>query len=326
MELKDAIRTFLKDLELSGKSKTTLEGYYFHLEKFLSFCEEGSLDYRLVNGKETKAFRNWLAMQGLKPSSINAGLSACKSFYDFLLDEGLVKGNPFVSRKLRVKEPDKKPAFLTEEELERVREAMGRLPKHVRLAFETMLWTGLRVSEVASLAGEDVIEEEGKVFLRVRSGKGQKERLVPVMDKEIAWELLRLSKEKRKEPLFGVKAGTLKDYAYKVKKASGVDFHSHRLRHTLATRLLAKGVAIDVVQKVLGHTSINTTRRYAETLPERVKELAVEVLGNPSLKASSRASSKTSSGSSSFVRDGLRQREERKPHIWVIPNLRLRRG
>jgi site-specific recombinase XerD len=277
MELKEAVRAFLKDLELSGKSRKTLEAYYFHLDKFLSFCEEKGLDYRLVNGKESKSFRNWLAEKGLSPASVNAVLSACKSFYDFLLDEGLVKGNPFVSRKLRVKEPERKPAFLTEEELERVREAIERLPKHVRLAFETMLWTGLRVSEVASLTGEDVIEEEGKVFLRVRSGKGQKERLVPVIDKDIAWELLRLSKEKGKELLFGVKAGTLKYYAYKVKKVSGVDFYSHRLRHTLATRLLAKGVAIDVVQKVLGHASINTTRRYAETLPEKIRELAVNI-------------------------------------------------
>jgi integrase/recombinase XerC/integrase/recombinase XerD len=277
MELREAVRVFLKDLELSGKSKRTLEAYYFHLEKFLSFCEDRGLDYRLVNGKESKAFRNWLAEMGLSPASVNAVLSACKSFYDFLLDEGLVKGNPFVSRKLRVKEPDKKPAFLTEEELEKVREAMERLPKHVRLAFETMLWTGLRVSEVARLTGEDVIIEDGKVFLRVRSGKGQKERLVPVMDKSLAMELLIFSKGKGKGYLFGVSDGTLKDYAYKVKRASGVNFHCHRLRHTLATRLLSKGISIDVVQKILGHASINTTRRYAETLPEKVKELAVEV-------------------------------------------------
>jgi len=321
MELREAIRVFLKDLGLSGKSRKTLEAYYFHLGKFLSFCEERELDYRLVNGKESKAFRNWLAEMGLSSASVNAVLSACKSFYDFLLDEGLVKGNPFVSRKLRVKEPDKKPAFLTEEELERVREVMKSLPRHIQLAFETMLWTGLRVSEVASLTGEDVIEEEGKVFLKVRSGKGQKERLVPVMNKEIAWELWRLSKKKREEPLFGVKAGTLKDYAYKVKKASGVNFHSHRLRHTLATRLLAKGVAIDVVQKVLGHASINTTRRYAETLPERVRELAVEVFYSPSSKASL---GRTSSGSPSFASDGLGQ-SERKLHIWIPPILWKRR-
>jgi integrase/recombinase XerC/integrase/recombinase XerD len=56
-----------------------------------------------------------------------------------LSDEGIVKGNPFVSRKLRVKEPDKKPAFLTKEELDKVKSAMERLPRHVQLTFETML-------------------------------------------------------------------------------------------------------------------------------------------------------------------------------------------
>jgi integrase/recombinase XerC/integrase/recombinase XerD len=284
MELREAIKAFFRDLEFSGKSRKTLEAYYFHLEKFFSFCKERGLDYRAFNGKESKAFRNWLAEKGLSPASVNAVLSACKSFYDFLLDEELVKGNPFVSRKLRVKEPDREPAFLSEEELKRVKKAMEKLPEHIKLAFETMLWTGLRVSEVASLTPEDVIEENERIFLKVRSGKGQKERLVPVTDRDVGRELLRLSLKggKGKGKLFGVTAGTLKDYAYKLKKASGIDFRSHRLRHTFATRLLAQGVGIDVVQKVLGHSSINTTRRYAETLPEKVKELAVNIYGDPS--------------------------------------------
>jgi site-specific recombinase XerD len=277
MELKEAVRAFLKDLELSGKSKKTLEAYFFHLEKFISFCEEKGLDYRLISGKESKAFRNWLAEKNLSPASINAILAACKSFYDFLLDEELVKGNPFGNSRLRLKEPDRKPDFLTEEELEKVEEAMKKLPSHIRLAFETMLWTGLRVSEVAALTGEDVIKENSRVFLRVKEGKGNKERIVPVLSKELARRLLELSNVKGKASLFGVTDGTLKDYAHKIKKASGVHFHSHRLRHTLATRLLAKGIPIDVVQRVLGHESISTTRRYAETLPEKIKELAATI-------------------------------------------------
>jgi hypothetical protein len=68
------------------------------------------------------------------------------------------------------------------------------------------------------------------------------------------------------------------------------------------------------VQKILGHASINTTRRYAETLPERVKELAVKVFGNPSFEASS----KTSSGTSSFASNELRQKEKRKPYFWIV--------
>ena len=277
MRLEEMIRAFVRDLKLGGKSGKTIEAYSFHLAKFLSFCRERELDYRLINGKESKAFRNWLAGRELSPASINAILAACKSFYDFLLDEELVKGNPFANSRLRLKEPDKKPDFLTEEELEKVEEAMRNLPWHICLAFETMLWTGLRVSEVAALTGEDVIKENGKLFLRVRSGKGSKERIVPVLSKEIAKHLLDVSKDKGKASLFGVNSGTLKDYAHKIKKASGVHFHSHRLRHTLATRLLARGIPIDVVQRVLGHESISTTRRYAETLPEKVKELAATV-------------------------------------------------
>ena len=58
MKLEEAIKAFLKDLEFSGKSRETLEAYYFHLDKFLSFCEERGLDYRVLNGKESKTFKN----------------------------------------------------------------------------------------------------------------------------------------------------------------------------------------------------------------------------------------------------------------------------
>ena len=56
-----------------------------------------------------------------------------------------------------------------------------------------------------------------------------------------------------------------------------MDFYSHRLRHTFATRLLAQGVPIDVVQEVLGHSNINTTRKYAKTAPEKVFQLAAKI-------------------------------------------------
>ncbi|MEW6230472.1 MAG: site-specific integrase, partial [Bacillota bacterium] len=144
--------------------------------------------------------------------------------------------------------------------------------------FRTMLAAGLRVSEVADLKPSDVILERGMVFLHVRHGKGDKERLAPVTNAEVARELLELAKERQGQPgLFGVTAGTLKVHAHNLRKATGVDFHAHRLRHTLATRLLAQGIPIDVVQKVLGHADISTTRRYAETMPEALFRVAAKV-------------------------------------------------
>ncbi|WP_341478844.1 site-specific integrase [Sporotomaculum syntrophicum] len=59
--------------------------------------------------------------------------------------------------------------------------------------------------------------------------------------------------------------------------ATGVNFHSHRCRHTTGTQLLQKGVSIDKVQDVLGHADISTTRRYAKTAPEAIYELAAQV-------------------------------------------------
>ena len=271
--LREKVKEYLTELRLTGKSHNTIAAYEFHLSKFVAWCEERGVDYTTVNGKETRAFRNYLARQGLAPGSINAIIAALKSFYDFLVEEEeVVKGNPVIPRRLRVTEEKRQPNFLTQGEVEKVLTALNELPPHVNLAFRTMLATGLRVSEVANLKGEDVLQVNGAVFLRVRQGKGKKERIVPVTDPAVAKELLALPPEG-----FGVTTGTLKAYAHWIKKKTNIDFHSHRLRHTFATSLLAQGVTIDVVQKVLGHSNISTTRRYAETLPEAVSRLAAKV-------------------------------------------------
>ncbi|MBP8674786.1 MAG: tyrosine-type recombinase/integrase, partial [Acetomicrobium sp.] len=171
-------------------------------------------------------------------------------------------------KRLRIAEEQTLPAFLTEEE-RKVLSHLATLPYYINLAFRTMLACGLRVTEAANLAPEGVVLQQGSVFLMVRHGKGNKERMVPVTDADVARELITFAKEKKHgEKLFGVQAGTFKWHAREIRNATGVDFHSHRLRHTLATRLLAQGTPIDVVQKVFGHENINTTRRYAKP-PQR---------------------------------------------------------
>jgi len=169
---------------------------------------------------------------------------------------------------------------LTEEE-RTILAHIPALPSHISLAFRTMLATGLPVSEAANLDPEDVLLQQGAVFLMVRHGKGSKERIVPVTDVVVARELLAFAQTKELgDNLFDVQAGTFKWYAREIRKATGVDFHSHRLHHTLATRLLAQGTPIDLVQEVLGHENINTTRRYAKTAPERLCQLAPKIEQN----------------------------------------------
>jgi len=134
------------------------------------------------------------------------------------------------------------------------------------------------VSEATNLKPENVLLQQGGLFLLVKHGKGNKERIVPVTEAKVAEELLVFIQTKEPgERLFGITDSTLKWHARNIRKATGIDFHSHRLRHNLATRLLAQGTPIDVVQEVLGHENINTTRRYAKTAPERLFQLAAKV-------------------------------------------------
>ena len=276
--MRSLIQAYLEDLRLSGKSGHTVRNYEKHLEKLAEWCESEGVDFREINGKGSKAFRNWLVGQGLAPRTVNTILAAVKSFYDFLLEREIIRGNPWTLRRLRVAEERRLPDFLTEEEEKAVRKALKDLPSHIALAFETMAATGLRVGEVARLTPEDVLLREGKVLVYVHEGKGKKDRLVPVVEKKTARALLDFAKERRGEPsLFGVTDGTLKTYAHELKRATGVDFHSHRLRHTFATRLRSKGVALDTIQKLLGHTSIATTNKYAAVMPEEVLELGAKI-------------------------------------------------
>ena len=276
--LEKLIKDFLRELQATGRSKKTVEAYGYHLEKFARFCEENGYDFHAINGKESRVFRNWLVGQSLKPASINAIIAAVKSFYDFLVEEEEVKGNPIVSRRLRVAEGKSLPAFLTKTEEKKILSYLANLPYHVALAFKTMLASGLRVSEAAALKAEDVLIQQGGVFLVVKHGKGDKARMVPVTNRNVALDLLVFAQEKAQgEKLFGVTDNTLKWYARVIRQATGVDFHSHRCRHTLATRLLAKGTPIDVVQEILGHQNINTTRRYARTSPEKIYQLAAKI-------------------------------------------------
>lgn len=273
----DDFKRFIDDLKFSGKAENTIETYQLQLKRYLDFLDKLGIDHKDVTNKELKEFRDWLAKKGRSPATINLALSTVRAFYEFLVFDDVVNGNP-VSKRLNVKEPERLPAFLSTKEEDTVFDWLrANTPKHIAFAFETMRATGIRVSEAAALTGADVLRLDGKAFLRIRKGKGEKERYTPVLSADIAQRLLTLAQERPGMLLFRVVAATLKGYAHRCKKATGIDFRSHRLRHTVGTTLLAEGVSLDVIQQVLGHANISTTRLYAATAPEKLMALAADV-------------------------------------------------
>ena len=174
--------------------------------------------------------------------------------------------------------PDRRAAIdrLTiEEELRFIDQAYVRGGR-TGLLLQTLLETGARVSEFVQIRTEDVSLAERVIV--IRRGKGGKRREVPIR-RELA-QLLQLHMGVRRAgPLFASRqrgSGTA-PYVYtrqrvgqivrEVARAAGVTkrVYPHLLRHTVATKLLALGMDITDVQRFLGHESLTTTRRYAET-------------------------------------------------------------
>jgi len=276
--LETQIGYFLVDLDMSGNSNRTIDTYQFALARFVRFCAANSLPFEEFNPRRAKQFRNYLAASDFKPASINMCLSAVRSLYDYLVFEGEVRVNPVDTGKLKLKLQNRLPGFLTPLEKERVLDWMKTKPRHVELAFRTMFATGLRVSECVALAPEDVKVIEHSYLVHVREGKGNRERLAPVVDRQTAFDLLEFARDRMgQERLFGVALFTLEWHARNCRLATGVDFHTLRCRHTFATELLQQGVPIDVIQEALGHRRLDTTRVYARTAPEAVTRLATHV-------------------------------------------------
>jgi len=272
------IKNYLADLKAQGSPETTVRTYASHLKRFLEWCRNNNIDFAKITPKQVKLFRNYLMSLGLSPHTVNMHIYCLSSFYSFLAEEGITSGNPVITSRLSVKEERKAPAFLSDEEVSQILKCLEKKPRHVQIAFKTMLATGLRIGELVNLTPRDVVRQGSIVLVHIRKGKGNKERWAPVIDAQTAKELLQWRDERKNHlRLFDISPSTLRHHARSIGKEIGIHFHPHRLRHTLATQLLSQGYGLDVVQEVLGHENIITTRRYAVTLPQSFFRVAARV-------------------------------------------------
>ncbi|MGH8647219.1 MAG: site-specific tyrosine recombinase XerD [Gammaproteobacteria bacterium] len=214
-------------------------------------------------------------------------LSSVRGLCRYLVRERLLNedpsahiGSPRVGRAL--------PKYLTESEVESLLaapDAGEQAGLRDRTMLEVLYATGLRVSELVALTTLRVNLRQGVVRV---TGKGGKERLVPMGEEGIAW-VTRYSREAR--PLFVQRTNTdllfpsrrggamsrqafwhlIKRYARKAGLAKTIS--PHTLRHAFATHLLDHGADLRVVQLLLGHRDISTTQIYTHIARARLKEL-----------------------------------------------------
>ncbi len=260
-------------------SSHTIVNYRLDLENFLDYI--GKTPIKKVDYQLLRRYLAHLRTQNLKPRSLSRKLSSLRSFFKYLFREGYIKESPAVL--LMSPKLDKPlPKFLTESEMTAFIEApkgRGEYAKRDRAILETLYSTGIRVTELTGLNMSDVdlIGNIAKV-----SGKGKKERLVPIGRK--ATEAIKDYLDCRAstpQALFLNKHGTrlsdrsVRNITTKYIRRTSVnrEISPHVLRHSFATHLLNRGADLRSVQELLGHVNLSTTQVYTHVTTDKLKKV-----------------------------------------------------
>lgn len=224
---------------------------------------------------------------GAKTSTAARRLSGLRRFYRYLLREGVISEDPTLqidSPRL----PRRLPDSLSEQDVDALlAEPDPAVPIELRdkAMMEILYGCGLRVSELTELRVDQVNLRQGVVRV---TGKGNKERLVPLGEEAVDW-LVQYMKEGRSELLKGRSSDALfpgnrpvamtrQTFWYRIRHyavRAGINKHlsPHTLRHAFATHLLNYGADLRVVQMLLGHSDLSTTQIYTHVALQRLQSL-----------------------------------------------------
>lgn len=248
---------------IKALSKNTLLAYKSDLSEFEDFLKKPSIQ------ADTKDVMAFLASFE-NAYTLNRKLSSVNSFFEFCHRQNWIEDTPSVKHS---KLPRALPKFLESDFIMRVVEA---IPSNDWLALRDKAFilflyaSGCRVSEALAARLSDI--EDG--WLKIRSAKGEKERIVPLA--AIAIETLNkyIAARGFKSDLLwlnykGTKLSRIS--AFKITQ-SHIGVSPHTLRHSFATSLIIGGADIAIVQELLGHVSINTTQIYTHVKKQNLKD------------------------------------------------------
>jgi integrase/recombinase XerC len=267
-----AIDAFLDHLAVERQSsKHTIDAYRRDLQALADWAESQNIgDVATLQAAQLRAFIADEHRRGLTPKSLQRRLSACRSFYQWLLRHGRIAANP-ASALRAPKAARKLPQVLDVDEAVQLVEVPTDAPlgQRDRALLELLYSSGLRVSELCALRWHDLDLAEGQVTVL---GKGSKQRMVPVgSHARAALEAWRAeSAAKADAPVFPGRGGKpitpravqlrLRQLAQRQGLFKRV--HPHLLRHTFASHVLESSGDLRGVQELLGHADLGTTQIY----------------------------------------------------------------
>ena len=285
------IKLYVRYLRLERNlSPNTIEAYRNDLAHLEAFMMRNDLKLENVTLEQLHTFAASLHEYGITPRSQARVLSGVRSFFRFLVLDGVVESDPTELLEWPSL-PEHLPVVLTLEEIDRIEDSID-LSKaegaRNRAIIEVLISCGLRVSELVNMKLSDLYLEDRVLLVR---GKGNKERLVPVSNKAIA-DLKRWFFDRN---LMKIKPGE-DDYVFLNRRGAHLTrtmilimvkrqaeeagikktISPHTFRHSFATALLQGGADLRSIQAMLGHEKIDTTLVYTHISNEQLRKAILE--------------------------------------------------
>ena len=274
-----------------GLAKNTASSYKNDLDQLNEFCKKKSLNIVKLDEKKLEDYLSKFINQGFEKTSLARKISTYTQFFDFLIEEKLIANNPIKNIK-QPKLDSKLPFIISVEDIQSLinnsKQDKSNFGIRLNCMIEIMYASGIRVSELVTMTLGSLYQDKNFIII---SGKGNKERLIPISkdtqdtinnylkirkfffnkNKEVKW--LFPSKQSKVGHItrqrFSQLLSLLSDKAgLKIKKIS-----PHKLRHAFASHLLANGADLRSLQQMLGHEDISTTQIYTHILDERLKQI-----------------------------------------------------
>ena len=163
--------------------------------------------------------------------------------------------------------PKKLPKWLTEEEVLTILNKAKEIKKRDYLLMLLLWRTGLRVSEAKNLKKKDIREDTISIW----QGKGKKDRVIP-LEKNLGIVLgFYLDNKRANDPIFDITTRQMRNVVYK-HVPDGLHASPHTFRHSFAVHCLKNGINLRTLQKILGHSNLNTTAVYLDIVGKDIKE------------------------------------------------------
>lgn len=271
-----AVQSFLNHCKLRNLSPATIDYYKFNLRAFEHFLERCGLDFDTLTPFDLKQrMMNDMIDQGYSSKTMRGRVCTCRVFFTFLWKDGLWETN--IATELKLNKASSQGIFTFSEE--QVAAILKQPNQDTFTGFRdyvmmlVLLETGVRVMELTNMCVSDIDFSERTICIPM--GKGRKPRIVPIQT-ICSQALKRYIRERGELPIPNLwitlanqplqRATIIRTIKYYCKKADiqGTRGSCHTFRHTMAKFYLMNGGDVFTLMYILGHTSIEMTRRYVD--------------------------------------------------------------